>query len=442
MDVRELKEGVALFMKAGQYEAAIKNLKLLMKVEKREVQHLIRMAECFQKLGKSADTISWYEQAAKKYAELGHLPKAIAIAKLVLGIEPANDSLKSLLADLYAKKDGGAAGSALDGLRDKLVDAGAAAPARPVAAPVAPAAPVRPAPAAAPAPRQAEEELEVLELTSDEALSKLPHVPLFSDLSPEEFVKLIDHLEVRTYDAGAAVLAEGDPGDAFYAVISGQATVTKENAAGIAVELATLSDGMFFGEFAYFAGTPRTASVIAKGALEVLEMNRRSLDRLVSEHPRVKNALRKFYSDRVLQNLLRISPLFEPLTQQEKMRLLGQFAYNELPPKAIVIEADVAGDGLYVIASGRVSVVRKQDGREHAVADLKEGDFFGEMSLLSGAKTTARVRAETPLTYFKLPAAAFDGLLEQYPQLGPIIRAYAQERKLRNDQAVAAAGLV
>lgn len=426
MDVRQLKEDTALFMKAGEFAAAIKNLKLLIKYEKREVQHLIRLAECHQKLGKTADAVSWYEQAAKKYAELGHLPKAIAIAKLVLGIDAANESLKALLADLYAKKDGVAQGSALDGLRDKLVDAASApAPAPP---------PPRPAPA------DAEAELEVLDLGAEDALDKLPHVPLFSDLAPDEFAKLIDHVEVRSFEAGAAVLSEGDPGDAFYAITSGEATVVKENAAGIAVELATLTEGMFFGEFAYFAGTSRTASVIAKGALEVLEMNRRGVERLIGEHPRVKNALRKFYSDRVLQNLLRISPLFEPLTPQEKLRLLGQFAYNELPAKAIVIEAGVAGDGLYVIASGRVTVLRKLDNPEVTVADLKEGDFFGEMSLLSGAKTTARVRAETPLTYFKLPAAAFDGLLEQYPQLGSIVRTYAQERKLRNDHA--AAGLI
>lgn len=441
MDVRKLKEDAALFMKAGQFDAAIKNFKLLMKVEKREVQHWIRTAECYQKLGKPADTVSWYEQAAKKYAEVGHLPKAIAVAKLVLGIDPANESLKALLADLYAKKDGDAGGSALDGMRDKLVDASAPAAANAPSRAPAPPAPAAPAGSAAARPTALPEaELEVLDLGSEEALSKLPHVPLFSDLAPDEFGKLIDHVEVRTYQPGEAVVSEGEPGDAFYAITAGAATVVKENAAGMSVELAVLGDGMFFGEFAYFAGTPRTASVIAKSTLEVLEIGRQSLERLIQEHPRVKQALRKFYSDRVLQNLLRISPLFEPLTPQEKMRLLGEFAYNEVPARAIVLEAGTAGDGLYVIASGRVSVRRKQDGRETTVADLKEGDFFGEMSLLSGTKTTARIQAETPLTFFKLPAAAFDGFLAQYPQLATIIRAYAQERKLRNDHA--AAGLV
>jgi CRP-like cAMP-binding protein len=442
VDVRKLKEEATALQKAGKYEEAVKALRNLIKFDRREVQHHLKLAECYAKLNQTANTILAYEGAAKKYAEQGYLPKAIAVAKMVLQLNPEHEEIKKMLSQLYAEKEGGDT-EKLEALKEKFVMAAEPSPA-PAAARPAPSVAVPPAkPQAAPEPTVEDDEVvDLLDLGSDHARSQLPRVPLFSDLNAEEFERLIDHIALRAYEANEVVIAEGEPGDAFYAITSGQATVCKENAAGLTVNLATLTEGAFFGEFAYLSGAPRSASVLAVTPLEVLEINRKSMDKLLEEHPRVRRALHQFFRDRVLQNLLRISPLLEPLTDAEKYQLLGQFSFMEFPGRAVVLEQGLSGDGLYMIASGRVAVVRKNNGQDEPLAELIEGEFFGEMSLLYNEKTSARVQALTPVNVFKLPAHAFQSFLQQYPQLAVLIRAYAEERKNRNANSLAAAGMV
>jgi hypothetical protein len=94
--------------------------------------------------------------------------------------------------------------------------------------------------------------------------------------------------------------------------------------------------------------------------------------------------------------LLQKLHLFQKLTFDETTRLGSIIQYVDLPPDTIVIEENALGDALYVIAKGEVRVTRdaNQDGtHSHAeeIGRLKEGDLFGEMSLIDDLLTSARV---------------------------------------------------
>jgi CRP-like cAMP-binding protein len=68
-------------------------------------------------------------------------------------------------------------------------------------------------------------------------------------------------------------------------------------------------------------------------------------------------------------------------------------------------------DGLNVILSGAAEVSRAGKG----LARLREGDIFGEMSLLAPAKRMATVRASQPVKALKVPPEAFQELLLERP---------------------------
>ncbi|MBA3552215.1 MAG: cyclic nucleotide-binding domain-containing protein [Actinobacteria bacterium] len=72
-----------------------------------------------------------------------------------------------------------------------------------------------------------------------------------------------------------------------------------------------------------------------------------------------------------------------------------------------------AGIGFFMILDGTALV--EVGGSERA--SLREGDFFGEISLLDEGPRTATVRAETPVRLLAIPAWTFKGLLEQYPSM-------------------------
>jgi CRP-like cAMP-binding protein len=48
---------------------------------------------------------------------------------------------------------------------------------------------------------------------------------------------------------------------------------------------------------------------------------------------------------------------------------------------------------MFVIQSGRVQVILEQEGKEHVLATMEEGDFFGEMAIFERQKRSATVRA-------------------------------------------------
>lgn len=71
------------------------------------------------------------------------------------------------------------------------------------------------------------------------------------------------------------------------------------------------------------------------------------------------------------------------------------FTVEIYQPGDIIFREGDAADCAYFIQSGEVEVSRQQDGREAVIATLKDGAYFGEMSLLSTDRRNATVRARS-----------------------------------------------
>jgi CRP-like cAMP-binding protein len=95
-----------------------------------------------------------------------------------------------------------------------------------------------------------------------------------------------------------------------------------------------------------------------------------------------------------LAPVLRRVPLFAELSEAEIARL-GEIARDRSYPRnSVILFEDDPGDSLYVVVAGLVKVVLiGEDGREVILSVLKEGDFFGEMSLIDDQPRSAHVIA-------------------------------------------------
>jgi CRP-like cAMP-binding protein len=114
--------------------------------------------------------------------------------------------------------------------------------------------------------------------------------------------------------------------------------------------------------------------------------------------------------------LLQKLHLFQKLTFDETTRLGSIIQYVDLPADTIVIEQNALGDALYVIAKGEVVVTRDADGdgahsKAEEIGRLKDGDLFGEMSLIDDLLTSARVTTATSCRLLKMPRDRFEALL-------------------------------
>jgi ATP-binding cassette, subfamily B, bacterial len=88
-----------------------------------------------------------------------------------------------------------------------------------------------------------------------------------------------------------------------------------------------------------------------------------------------------------------------PLMKGVGMETLGEVALwfaTEIFPenRAIVLEGDT-GDRFYIGVRGTVEVSRLENGRSVTVAKLQDGDYFGDMALLSNHPRNTTVRALT-----------------------------------------------
>ena len=111
-----------------------------------------------------------------------------------------------------------------------------------------------------------------------EALRK---VYLFQSLKNSELEQILSIARRWKYSNGQAVFREGDEGDRFYLILSGEVRISKQ-VPGIGEEaLAVLKPGDFFGEMALIDDSPRSADAIANRDTTLLGIERKEFESLL-----------------------------------------------------------------------------------------------------------------------------------------------------------------
>ncbi len=108
--------------------------------------------------------------------------------------------------------------------------------------------------------------------------------------------------------------------------------------------------------------------------------------------------------------------LFRSLTFDETVALARLCRVEKYPKGAVVIEENSLGKALYLIRGGRVGVYKGEN--QKLLATLKEGDLFGEMSLIEDGLTSATVKAEDDVELVVLNRDAFKALIDSNEKLG------------------------
>lgn len=127
-----------------------------------------------------------------------------------------------------------------------------------------------------------------------------------------------------------------------------------------------------------------------------------------AEEKRRKQHLDKFF------HILRSLPIFEPLDDDPLAELTLLLELKSIPIDKVIVKKNDTGPGLFILLKGKVSVLN-DDGTRQAV--LKNGDVFGEMSLLSGEPVTNSIHTIEPSHVALLSVKNFKQVIIQYPVL-------------------------
>ncbi len=391
--VSAVKDKAEGYFSKGKLKEAVETYETIKSYSGKDPKIALRLGDIYRKLGKNSEAVDAYKLAINVFITQGFVTKAIGVCKIIMDIDPSQAGVQKKIAELYTKK--GIVGEGQAEASKPPIDSFGGRP-------------------AAGQPSSAESPAKVAE----EQPVKFPRTPLFSDLTRDELFAVIGKVKHQIISPGVFVFQEGDRGDSIYIVVSGELDIIARDKKGNNVVLATLKEGDFFGEFGFFSNARREASVRATTPASILEIVKSDIDDIIARHKRVAQVLFNFYKERVVDRLMAISPIFEPLTTADRKAILARLSSEKFEQGANVVNQGEIGDTMYLIKEGKVKVwVDDPQKGKIVMAVLEEGDFFGEIALATSKPRVANCTAVTNIELVLFSRPMIKDILAKYPDI-------------------------
>ena len=133
------------------------------------------------------------------------------------------------------------------------------------------------------------------------------------------------------------------------------------------------------------------------------------------------------------KDILQMIPLFNPLLDEELNTLAETIDLVEFNPGINIITEDEQGTSMFIITEGLVDVFLKKGDKEIKVARLAPGQFFGEISLCTGASRSATIKTVTKVKSLEIKKEHLSKILVNRPKIAEALSNIVTEHKLENE---------
>ncbi len=428
----ELHQKADAEARKGAFAEALRHAAEALRISPLDHRARVKVALCFAALGEPVLSVETLMVSARLLGRRGFMLAAIGCCRDALGIAPKSRAVKETLESLHVRFAG------LEGRTKARVPP-----------PIAPAA----ADSSGKDSLLAISDIKLLRQRAIEVATQDPDlesaevepapVPLFSDLDRDTFVELVAALRYHKVPAGHTVVTQREPGDSLFILVHGAVEVKRRDENHKLQTLAVLGAGALFGEMSLLTKKARGATVVTTEPGELFEIDRETVEKLAQKHPSLSRDLVRFARRRLLMNLMATSPIFAPFSEEQRLSVVRAFQSKVAKPGEMLIKEGSEPCGLYLVLEGEVEVTMTDDGGDKVVlAYLREGEVFGEISLLQQAVTTANVVSTEKTVVLYLSKDKFDGLREEYPEVNNYLEKLSGERMSDNEEAMAAEGIV
>lgn len=228
------------------------------------------------------------------------------------------------------------------------------------------------------------------------------NILLFRSLEPERLQNVVDAMFEKRVEQGEKVIIQGDDGDNFYVIDSGQYDVYVE-VDGRHKKVGEYDGQGFFGELALMYNVPRAATVVCSSPGCVWALDRVTFRKIV-----LKDAFnrRKMYTD-----LIESVPLFSSLDNYEKMNVADALQSRTYADGEVVLNQGDDADCMYFVEEGEVSITIKKGDESVEVKRCTKGSYFGELALLTHKPRAATATAKGKSKFAVLEVGAFERLM-------------------------------
>ncbi len=247
----------------------------------------------------------------------------------------------------------------------------------------------------------------------------------FRFLPPEFHESLRARFRELRFAFGETIVRQGEPADAYYVLVAGRARVVKSTEAGKELTLKSLLPGDEFGEAALTEGGTRTATVRCSTAVEVLRLGREEFRKLVETNPALTEALETSARFKSLHGFLYEFSNFGRLPAPALQKMIEKLRPVTFRKGSMIVKQGDPPGPLYVVQHGHVRAFAQNNGKARNLAFYRDGDFFGELSILDGSPRAASAEAVSDCRLLALDEAATQDLRTNFPQF----RALMDERR-------------
>lgn len=249
-----ISEQVQKFLRKADWRSAIREMERLFALDPDPMVR-VRIGDARQKLGQKTEAVKEYIHAADLYADGGFVVKALAQYKLALRLDPTSKDAQDKIESLHSNKT-------ITESKREPIEIGTKEPTRSV-------------------------------------------IPLFSDLTQEEFNDFTKRMIIHTIPPGKPIINEGDMGKSVFILTRGSVKIFS-TIGGKKMELASLHVSDFFGEIAFLTGKPRTATVETVEETDVLEVAENDLNEMIGKSPRIRAVLHNYHEQRVKSTIEKV----------------------------------------------------------------------------------------------------------------------------------------
>lgn len=241
----------------------------------------------------------------------------------------------------------------------------------------------------------------------------LRSLPGLAQLPVSEAVTLIGWGVFRAFTPATTIPVARQVQSQCYLILEGHVDTVVLDQDDRQVSLGVLGPGQVFGNSAVFINRSLLSTVRTLDQVFALQWPIEKLRDKQAHVPTFIRMLEESYIERRIISTLSRVPLFSALSVADRCTIAEHLTRHEFERNTVIFEQNSCGKALYLIEQGQIVV--EQD--SVIVASLSEGDFFGEMALLSDLPHNATIRTLTPARCLRLPGDVFRALVEQNASL-------------------------
>jgi CRP-like cAMP-binding protein len=137
-------------------------------------------------------------------------------------------------------------------------------------------------------------------MSLDQEVEILRHIPLFANIETAKLKLMCFASERLTFKSGQALCQQGEPGDAAFIIVDGEAEVSVDTPDG-PLAVAQLKRNDIVGEIAILCDVPRTATVTASGEVVALKVTKELFFQLIMDFPEMGVEIMRVLAHRLEQ---------------------------------------------------------------------------------------------------------------------------------------------